>query len=222
MSNKPIRVAIVDAYPCIRDGLRQLFAAVPELEVVLVAENGLEYERLVAEVGHVHVAVIELHGTGRDGYETIRWMDREHPRTKCVVFSSTTDPASNRRVLRCGGRAMINKCSAITELVHAILAVAANGFYYNAEVTKAMRLRWEDEALKEERDMDRMAAKLTTREKEFLLIYTRRPFPTLKAMEVHMGLTANGVEDLRRRVVKRAGCSLRHEMMDFVYRTGLK
>ncbi len=217
-----IRLAIVDDHPCFRRGMALIFGNVPELEVVLEAANGVDYERKVAEVGHVDLVLVDRYMKERDGFETIRWIGRHHPRTKCIFFSFQTDPCINRRAMRVGARAVLNKTCDYTELIRAIHSVVKNDFYYNEEVTKAMRLSWENEALQEERDLEGIVAAMTVREKEFILHYARLPFPTMKQMEDKLGLKYNGTEDLRRRVVERTGCNSRELMIDFLMKTGLK
>ncbi len=222
MATKPIRVALVDDHPILRNGLRNCLNTIPGVEVVLEVGDGLEYEKKVAEVGHVHVVIVDLFMPNRDGFDTIRWVTRNHPRTRCLVLSFKTDPVTNRKAMRAGARGVLNKSCGYDELRRAVMNVYNNEFHYNEEVSKAMRLTWEQEELDGKVDLHAKAATLAPREKEFLLVYAQHPFPKLKEMETILGLKAGGVEDLRRRVADRIGLRTREGMIIFINETGLK
>ena len=71
MAATPLRIAVVDDHEMTRTGLARFFTDWPHGQVVLEAENGLDYERQVADVGHIHVALVDLKMPKRDGYDTI-------------------------------------------------------------------------------------------------------------------------------------------------------
>ena len=69
----PLRLAVVDDHPLIRQGFAAIANTWPKGRVVLMATDGLDYERQVAELGHIHIALVDLCMPRRDGYETLRW-----------------------------------------------------------------------------------------------------------------------------------------------------
>ncbi|MBK7943911.1 MAG: response regulator transcription factor [Flavobacteriales bacterium] len=98
------RIAIIDDHRFVRDGLRDCVRAWTKGQVVLEAENGLDYEQRLPETGHVHLALVDLRMPKRDGCETMRWMARHQKRTLALAFSFEITTANVVRALRAGAR----------------------------------------------------------------------------------------------------------------------
>lgn len=212
-----LRVAVVDDHPCARDGFITGLEQWPHGRVVLEAGDGLELERKMAEVGHIHIALVDLLMPERDGFETMAWLARHHPRTLCIAISFDTCPQNVKRALRAGARAVVDKCTTATELRKVMDHVRTHGFYYNDLVSRELRRAVETETEKRPN-----AADLTPREREFLLAYTAPPYPGLAAMGTKLGLKPSGVESLRKAVVERTKCNTRPQMIDYVREHGVK
>jgi DNA-binding NarL/FixJ family response regulator len=139
MSTAPLRLAIVDDHPLILAGFVKSFENWPFGKVVLEAANGLLYERKVAEVGHIHVAVVDLSLPVRNGFETIAWIKRHYPRTRCLAISLSDAPDDVQRALRAGALGYLVKNGRLDELPKAVLQVHNHGFYYNDMVDRQLR-----------------------------------------------------------------------------------
>lgn len=213
-----LRLALLDDHDLMRQCLADYLRQWPHCADVLEAENGVAYERRVREGGHVHIALVDLYMPQRDGFETIRWIVRHHPRTLPIAISQDTRTDTVRRAVQAGSRGFISKGSLRSELFPALDHLRTMHFHYNNLVSKALRRLWEQ--ADEQRHPDQVAASLTPREREFLLLYARAPFPQRAEIAVRMGISETTVESLRKNVVRRTGCHSKPELMEFVKRVG--
>lgn len=214
MADKALRLAIVDDHYLIRGGFLHLMEQWPHGKVVVEAEDGLDYERKCAEVGHIDIAVIDLQMPLRDGFDTLRWMRRAQPRTLPIVITFDPNPAAARLAVELNARGVLAKYGAPRELLLALDNVHRHDFHYNTEVSKVMHRAWEKEDMK--KHPHAIIADLSPRVREFLLHYARPPFPTLVQMEKLMHVKASGVESLRKQLVERTGLSRREELIEFL------
>ena len=217
MPKVPLRIAIVDDHQLVRLGLAAMLAGWSEAQVVVSAANGLEYEKACAEVGHIHVALVDHCMPLRSGPATLQWMDKNQKRTLALSMCIDPTPEITSTSLHLGARGMFCKSIGQDELRRTIVQAHNNGFAYNQFVDRALRT-------KVQTDQERIAkqkVKLAPRQLEFFLHYTSSPYPSLKAVAVLMDLELSGVETHRKDVVKRTGCHTREEMMQWRWEGGL-
>ncbi|MEO5744856.1 MAG: response regulator transcription factor [Terracoccus sp.] len=74
-------------------------------------------EALVAVAEHdPDVCLLDLHFPGGTSLVTLRTMTAEHPRTRVVVFSASSDPAAVAGVLSIGGAGFLSKSMSVDEV----------------------------------------------------------------------------------------------------------
>ncbi len=125
----PYRVALIDDHPAVLAGLRGYLEQCPEFKVVLEAADGVEYERMAADAGHIHLAVVDLLMPRRDGTETMQWMMRHQTRTRALGYSYQFDAGQIRRALAADMRGLLLKDQPLSELRRALVEVATTGFH---------------------------------------------------------------------------------------------
>ncbi len=122
------RVVLADDHPVVREGLRRLLCDSREIEVVGEAADGHEAVRL-ARALLPDVLVVDLSMPGLDGIETTKLVADELPRVKIVGLTMHASEEYAIRLLRAGARGFIGKGASASEIVAAILKVAAGGTY---------------------------------------------------------------------------------------------
>ena len=202
----------------VRQGLGSILNAWPHGQVVLQAEHGLAYEKACAEVGHIHMAFVNMHMPVRNGVETIRWIKRNQPRTLVVAYSPDTSPHLVQSAIQAGARGYLSKSATQEEVHRAAETVQRNGFYYNEHISKALHRAWKEE--EENKNPHALLEKLAPRMLEFLLLHARVPFPTYADIAERMAIKVSVVEDYRKAIRVRTGCRNRHEMIDLLVRAG--
>jgi DNA-binding NarL/FixJ family response regulator len=134
-----IRIVIADDHTIVREGLKQLLATDPEIEVVGEARDGTEAMQLV-RTSPFDVLLIDISMPGRSGLEVIRQIKAEKPRLRILVLSMHEEHQYAIRAIRSGASGYLTKDSASTQLITAIRKVAAGGAYISAEVAEQLAL----------------------------------------------------------------------------------
>jgi DNA-binding NarL/FixJ family response regulator len=132
----PIRVAIVDDHPVLREGTAALLAAQPGLEIAGVAGTVDEAAALVDET-QVDVVLLDIR-LGTDS--GLRWLSSggvepwagapTRPRPAVVILTSYDYPQYAEAALRLGASGFVLKTAPIAELLDAIRRAAAGGLAF--------------------------------------------------------------------------------------------
>lgn len=117
-----IRLLLVDDHPFYRDGIREMLAGHPEVEVVAEAATG--EEALAAADEHaIDIAVMDLALPGMTGLETTRELTARHPELIVLVLSMHGDDEAVMAAIRAGATGYLMKDIGVTQLVSALRAL---------------------------------------------------------------------------------------------------
>ena len=113
------RLLIVDDHMVVRQGLQQMFAAVPGIEVVGVAADGCE---AVVEVGRLgpDVVLMDIEMPKIDGIEATRRICTTHPTSRVVILSASDDQSRIEAAMRAGAAGYVPKHSDPGQVVLAV------------------------------------------------------------------------------------------------------
>lgn len=189
------RILLVEDHQVVREGLRALLSAEPDLEVIGEANDGLEaVERATALAPEL--VVIDATLPRLDGIEAIRRLIRTLPDTLFVVLSMHDDAATVDRALRAGARGYVLKGAGIATLVQAIRTVRAGEVFLSPGIS--------DYVLQGYLRADPVAHDpLSPREREILtLIAEGRTGREIAGM---LGLKPKTVENHRGRMMEKLG-----------------
>ena len=118
-----IRVLIADDHMVVREGLRALLDAEPDLDPVGAACDGAEAVRLAGELAP-DVVLMDLRMPGVDGIEAIRRIKASYPEVQVVILTTYDDDQYIVRGLRAGARGYLLKDTDRNVLYDAIRAAA--------------------------------------------------------------------------------------------------
>jgi len=118
-----IRVLIADDHMVVREGLRAILEAAPDLLPVGEATDGAEAVRLVGEKTP-DVVLMDLRMPGMDGIEAIRQISAQYPEVQVVILTTYDEDDYIVRGLRAGARGYLLKDSGRKVLFEAIRAAA--------------------------------------------------------------------------------------------------
>lgn len=132
-----IRILIADDHTLFRDGLRALFASLPDLEVVGEAATG---EQVVEQAAALQpdVILMDIQMPGINGIEATRRILHASPHIGIIVVTMFEDDDSVFAAMRAGARGYILKGADQAEMLRAIRAVASGEALFSAAIAKRM------------------------------------------------------------------------------------
>ncbi len=191
-SARRIRILLVDDHAVIRQALRMLLEAQPEVEVVADVENGREAVQ-VAERLRPDVVLMDVVMPGLNGLEATRQIRKVSPSTRVVMLSGFVDEDQLLEAIRAGASGYLIKRSDVSELVLAIQTVHRGNSYFSSALSEGFDLT---EVLYQAKRAEPKSSTdpLTPREREVLQLiaegYTnqgiaRELFISVKTVEAH-------------------------------------
>ena len=134
-----MKYLLVDDHPIVRAGLRRLMQSLGEIEVV-EADCGREAFRLfLAE--RPDVALIDVNLPGMGGFQLLRRLLAEDPRTRVLMFSMHAEQLYASQALAEGALGYVSKTASPEEILEAIGGVAQGGGYVERRLAQEMALR---------------------------------------------------------------------------------
>jgi NarL family two-component system response regulator LiaR len=118
----PIRILIADDHAVVREGLRALIEAKPDLELVGEAADGAEAVRLAHSL-KPDVILLDLVMPRMDGIEAIREIKREDPAARILVLTSFAGDDKVFPAIKAGALGYLLKDSSSQALIQAIREV---------------------------------------------------------------------------------------------------
>ena len=135
-----IRLLIADDHVLFRQGLRQLLAEQPDLDVVAEAGNCNEVIDCLRK-HDVDVAVLDLSMPGRDGVELIQHVKSLWPELPVLVLTMHNHEQYASRVLKAKASGYITKDCAAEQVVVAIRRLAQGGEYVSPNIAERLALQ---------------------------------------------------------------------------------
>ena len=117
-----IRLLLVDDHEIVRRGLRELFDAEGDLEVV--AQAGSLDEALVLDLTDIDVAVLDVRLPDGSGVDLCRQLRTERPELGCLMLTSFADNEALNASFLAGARGYVLKNVRGDELITSIRRVA--------------------------------------------------------------------------------------------------
>lgn len=192
---EPIRVAIVDDHPVVREGTAALLDAQAGLRVVGTASS-IEEASSLLDPGAVDVLLLDIRLGSDSG---LALLGGGEPRPAIVVLTAYDYPQYVAAALRLGASGFVVKTAPVPELVDAIRRAAAGGLAFGHRPAAA-------------------AASLTPREREVVaLVVDGR---SNDEVGVALGITTKTVEGHLRRLFDRLEVQSRTELATRALREG--
>ena len=104
----PVRVAVVDNHPLLRDSIRSILGDAGDMEWVGEATDGGEAVELVTRT-RPDVVLMDLSMPGTDGLTATRSIVGSSPDTQVLVLTSSTDPSRLRHSIGAGASGVLAK-----------------------------------------------------------------------------------------------------------------
>jgi two-component system response regulator NreC len=129
-----VRILLADDHETVREGLRMILNAQPDMQVVATAGDGreavIQAERITPDV-----VIMDISMPGLNGLAATIQLAEKCPTSKVLTLTRHADSSYLQQLLRAGAAGYVLKQSRPAELLHAIRAVASGGKYLDASIT---------------------------------------------------------------------------------------
>jgi len=130
-----IRVMLVDDHPVMRDALRVIISAQPDLTIVAEADGGQAAIDLL-EDARPEVVLMDGSMPEMNGMETTRRLRQLQPDLKVIGLTLYEQTTYLEEMIEVGASGYVLKTGAPSEIVKAIRAVAQGGTYFAASIPR--------------------------------------------------------------------------------------
>lgn len=209
-----IRVAIADDHAILREGVKLLLEADPDIEVIGQASNGLEAVRVAAEQ-KPDVMLMDIQMPGVDGIEATERVRRQAPATKVLVLSQIDNEEYLVRVLQAGAMGYVLKQNASEELVAAVHTVQKGHVY----MTPSMASRFVQMYFRKEEEKKDRSKQLTPREQDVLKGIADGL--TNRQIADELNVSIKTVQTHRGNIMEKLNLHDRVELVKYALRSGL-
>jgi DNA-binding NarL/FixJ family response regulator len=194
-----IRVLIADDHTVVRQGLRVLLEAEPDITIVGEAETGRQAVQMIKKITP-DVVVMDIAMPLLNGLEATRQISKEVPTVKVLILSSYSDDEYVHQLTEAGAAGYLLKQTAATELIRAIREAKKGNAYFSPAISKRV-LDYYREAFLNGGPVRKRGDVLTSREAEVLqLIAEGKPN---KQIAAELSISIKTVEKHRQQVMNK-------------------
>lgn len=210
-----INILLADDHTIVRDGLRALLEANPEIKVVGDAANGIQVvdqaKELMPDVVIMDISMPEL-----NGIDATRQIVESSPKV-CVIILSMLGTADHVfHALQAGARGFLLKESAGREVMEAVQAVYGGEMYFSKPIAHTLITDYMQARTDTQTDT---LKRLSTRENEILCLVVEGKTSVEIGKSLH--LSPKTIESYRSRMMQKLGISDLPGLIKFAIKHGI-
>jgi DNA-binding NarL/FixJ family response regulator len=194
-----IRVLLADDHTVVRQGLRVLLEAEPDITVVGEAETGRQAVQLARKLAP-DVIVMDIAMPNLNGLEATRQITREVPAARLLVLSSYNDDEYVHQVTEAGASGYLLKQTAATDLIKAVREACKGNAFFSPAISRRLVERYR-EAVLEGVPVRKRPNLLTSREAEVLQLIAEGK--ANKQIAAELSISIKTVEKHRQQVMNK-------------------
>jgi DNA-binding NarL/FixJ family response regulator len=215
MTSLKVRILLADDHALVRQGLRLVLEAQPDLQVVAEAGDGIEAVQ-TALAQEVDLAILDVTMPRMTGLHAARELRRHRPKLRILMLSMHENERYLHEALRAGASGYVAKAVADRDLVSACrAAMRGEKFLYPGSATPLV----EDFLDRARRDLPPREDPLTPREQEVVKLVAEGY--SSKEIADALVISEKTVERHRANVLDKLGMRGRVEMTRYAIRRGL-
>lgn len=195
-----LRVLLADDHRIVREGLKQVLADAPEIEVRAEAVDG---EQALAQVAQLQgeqgldVVLLDIAMPGRDGLDVLQVLRRDWPRLPVLMLSTYPERQYAVRCIKLGAAGYLTKSADADDMIAAVRKVAGGGVYVTPTTAEALASAMAGAAAKAGPEA------LSHREHQVFRLLTSGH--SVSEIGAQLQLAANTVSTYRARILEKTG-----------------
>jgi len=202
-----IRIVICDDHAIVRRGLKELFEAEPDMQVVAEAGDSRELlDRLAQQP--CDVLVLDITMPGRAGLDVLPQLRARHEGLRVLMVTMHPEEQFALRALRSGASGYLTKDSAPEDLLRAVRRIAQGGRY----ISETLADRLADEV---QGGGPAQPAHERLSEREFEVLRGIASGRTVGEIASALFLSSNTVSSYRARLLQKLGLRSNAELMHY-------
>jgi two-component system invasion response regulator UvrY len=214
MNSKTIRVLIGDDHRIVREGLKQMLADAPDIEVCAEATNGPDVLATVQGLGGpqgLSVVLLDIAMPGMDGLDVLQQLRKSPPLAR--ADAQHLPRKAVRRALHQAGRSgYLNKSADPDDMLAAVRKVAAGGVFVTPATAEALAMAVG------QRGAQAGPEALSHREHQVFRLLSQGQSVT--QIGAQLGLAPNTVSTYRARILEKTGTHNDVELALYAERLG--
>jgi two-component system response regulator NreC len=211
-----IRVLVADDHTIVREGVRILLEAQPDIQVVGEAADGQEALARVREL-QPDIVLIDIAMPNLNGMEATRAIKRDYPQVQIIALTMYESDEYFFQILNAGASGYILKKAASADLLAAIRAVYAGEVFLYPSVARRLVSDYLSRVKSGEEKSSYDG--LTAREREVLKLIAEGH--TNQAIADRLVISPSTVQTHRTRIMQRLNLHNRAELIQYAMRKGL-
>lgn len=211
-----ITIMLADDHAIVREGLRFLLEAQPDMEIVCEVANGRDAVERAAELTP-DVAIMDVTMPGLNGIEACLMIRECSPETAVIILSMHSTSEHIFRALQAGALGYLLKESAPPQVVDAVRAVHGGRRYLSPSIMDTLAEDYVHQ--RSIADAESPLARLSPREREVLQLVVEGCSSAEIARIVH--LSPKTVETYRSRLMSKLGVTDLIALVKFAIQHGL-
>jgi two-component system response regulator NreC len=211
-----IRVLVADDHTIVREGVRLLLEAQPDIEVVGEASDGAEAVARVREL-HPDLVVMDIQMPNWNGLQATRAIKEEFPQMHVLALTMYESDEYFFQMLAAGASGYILKKAASTDLLTAIRAVHQGDVFLYPSVARRLVSDYLTRVKSGEEQSSYDG--LTVREREVLKLIAEGH--TNQVIADKLVISPSTVQTHRNRIMQRLNLHTRAELIKYAMRKGM-
>ncbi|EOA05306.1 DNA-binding response regulator [Herbaspirillum sp. BH-1] len=196
-----IRILLCDDHRIVREGLKQILADTPDIEVAAECASGPEVLHR-ARVEAIDLVLLDIAIPQQDGLDVLRQIKQEMPRLPVLMLSTYPEKQYAARCYKLGAAGYLNKSADPEQLVDAIRKAAGGGLYVSAQMAETLA-----SGLAQHAGAAPRAAHESLSHREYQVFQLIAAGRSVREIAEQLELSPNTVSTYRSRILEKTGAA---------------